>query len=386
MTILASYSEIALKSRYVRNTLEKQLAQQIQFSLKRDGFTGTEVTREYGRIYVEGAPPEAAETVSKVFGVVAAMPSTKTTIDLEDVVTTIVDEAKKTIKPGEGFAVRPKVVGNHPFNSRDVAIEAGSKVLEALKDKGVHVHLDAPDVTLYVEVRDKASYIYSQIVHGVKGLPYGSQGTAVSLFSGGIDSPTAMWLMMKRGVGVMPLFMDQRPYVGDSYVERAKKAFQAIARYAPVKKFHLYAAPMGPIMERIMESPEPRFTCVLCKRSMYRMAEFFAEDNKAEAIITGESLGQVASQTLNNMHVIDRVATMPVLRPLVGLDKVEIEDIARRVGTYSITARKVEGCKCVPDSPATRSRLNIITELEEKLDLVNLCKETAGKITVIDSA
>ena len=385
MTILVSYGEIALKGRYVRNRLEKQLAGQIKHQLKRAGYPEAEVTRRFGRIYVEGVPSEAASVVARVFGVVHAMPSTETSTEFESVVEAIVEESMRALEEEDGFAVRPKVVGSHPYGSRDISVEAGSRVLGAHEFK-VHVNLDEPDVTLYAEVRDKAAYIYTSMVPGVKGLPYGSQGKVVSLFSGGIDSPVAAWMMMKRGLDIHPLFMDQTPYVGPSYVERVKKAFKAVAEYVPMDGYNLLSAPMGSVMERILESPESRYTCIMCKRSMYRMAEVYAKKNSLKAIITGESLGQVASQTMANLYVLDAAVSIPVLRPLIGLDKVEIEDIARKIGTYEITARKVEGCTAVSPNPATRSKINVISRLEEELGLPSLCNEAAEAVTPLDTA
>jgi len=383
LTILGSYSEIALKSRFVRNQLEKSLAQDIINLLKKHGYENPTTSRRYGRIYVDGVPIEAVETVSKVFGVANAMPSTGTDYDFESVVTGIVEEAKRSLKDGESFAVRPKVVGDHEFNSRDLSYEAGSRVLDALKDRGIHVNLDNPDVTLYAEVRDKDAHVYSSVVRGVLGLPYGTQGKAISLFSGGIDSPVAAWMLMKRGVNVLPLFMDQRPFVGDSYVDRAIESFNLIASYVPRKTYKLYSAPMGDIMQRITETRELRFTCVMCKRSMYRVAQRFAEKHHAQAVITGESLGQVASQTLSNMFVLSSAIHLPILRPLVGLGKVEIEDIGRVIGSYEISATKTDGCKAVPEGPATRSKVEVIEELEAELDLVSLCNEAADNIQAI---
>lgn len=386
VTILVSYSEIALKSRYVRNNLEKSLAQDIVNILRKNGYDDAEAFRRYGRIYIEGVPNEASNIVSKVFGVANVMPSTKVETSYEAVLNEIAEEGKRTMKEGDGFAVRPKVVGDHKFTSRDLSYEGGSRVMSALKDRNIHVDLTNPDVTLYAEVRDNEAFIYSQVIRGVLGLPYGTQGKAVSLFSGGIDSPVAAWLMMKRGVGVLPLFMDQRPFVGDSYVERAITTFKHIASMVPRTNYKLYAAPMGEIMERIMETRELKFTCVMCKRSMYRLAEEFSKRHKAQAVITGESMGQVASQTLSNMYVLSNSINMPILRPIVGLDKVEIEDIARKIGTYGLTAKSTEGCKCVPEGPATRSRVEVIEDLEAELGLVALCNEVAHKIEVIAEA
>jgi thiamine biosynthesis protein ThiI len=380
MPILVAYNEIALKSKYVRATLERRLAAQIEFVLRREGYNEVRARRQFGRIIVSGAPTEAAKVVANIFGVVHAIPAEESSSEINDVVALAVKVAGTALKPGSTFAVRSKVVGNQSYGSHDLAIKAGAAINEAQKETGVKVNLTSPDITIGIEVRDKDAYAYSGKIDGVGGLPYGSQGRAVSLFSGGIDSPVATWLIMKRGVETLPLFMDQTPYVGESYLVRVKETFTWMSKYAPAEGFALYSAPMVPVMERILDSPEPRFTCVLCKRSMYRIAEEFCRQKRAKAIVTGESMGQVASQTLDNLFVLDSAVSIPVLRPLIGLDKVEIEDRARIIGTYSLTAHRVEGCKVVPSTPATTSRVEKIEKIEAYLGLVDLCGEVAKKI------
>ena len=380
-TILVAYNEIALKSRPVRSTLERRLATQIRNKLTRKGHAGVEVKRRFGRLYVEGITASEAGPIAGVFGVANVMPSMRTESDLQSVLGLTVEIAKERIGKGQSFAVRPKVVGQHPYSSRDLAVEAGSAVLEALSGNGVHVDLSEPDVTLHIEVRDRDAFVYTEVLKGVGGLPYGSQGKLVSLFSGGIDSPVSTWFMMKRGAEVLPLFMDQRPWVGESYIERAERACRKIAEHVPEAGFGLHTTPMGEVMSRIMEASEPKLRCVLCKRCMYRIATSFAEEQKALGIVTGESLGQVASQTLDNLFVLDSATSIPVLRPNIGLDKVEIEGIAKRVGTYDITAHRVEGCTVVPDKVTTKARIDQVLELEEELDLVDLCSEAARGIT-----
>lgn len=384
LTVLVAYSEIALKGNYIRRRLESTLVEQIRFQLKRNGYEDFNVTRKFGRIFIDGISNEAAVIVSRLFGVANAMPAIRTDTSKKSVIETLIKISKQSLKEGDSFAVRPKVVGDHPFGSRELSIDGGSAVLDAFPQNDIKVNLTNPDITFYIEVRDTNAYLYTDIVPGVLGLPYSTQGKAVGLFSGGIDSPVAIWLMMKRGVAVLPLFMDQRPYVGTSYIERAKESFKIIKQYVPVPVYGLYSAPMGSIMKRLMESEDLRYTCILCKRSMYRIAEFFAKKKRALSIITGESLGQVASQTLSNIYTIDRSATIPVLRPNIGMDKIEIEKIARSIGTYDITAKKVEGCQCVPHKPATRSKLEVIETIEKDLDLLALCRETADKIEKID--
>ena len=378
-TVLVAYGEISLKSPPVRRRLERILARQIASMLRRRGLGEHRVYGGYGRLYVEDAGREEAEAVAEVFGVVSAMPAYKTSAELESIIDLAVKVAEERIEDGASFAVRPKVVGEHPYTSSDVAIKVGDAVLQRLSHRGVHVNLDNPTVTLYIEVRDGDAYIYTEVIEGFGGLPYGTQGRLVSLLSGGIDSPVAMWMMMKRGVEVYPLFMDQRPYVGEDYVERVKDAFRVLSRYIP-EDSELYAAPFGEVMKRIVESPIPRLRCLLCKRSMYRVASAFAEAIGARGLITGESLGQVASQTLDNLYILDEASSLPVLRPLIGLDKVEIEHIAMRIGTYEVTAKAVHGCTVVPDKPATKAKLEVVRELEEELGLPELCSKVAEEI------
>jgi len=380
LAILAAYNEIALKSRYVRSSLERTLAAHIEAKLQKNGYTEARVERKFGRLVVRGAPEEAASLVSDVFGVVFVLPAVETDSEINSVVKLATRVAEEAIHGGESFAVRSKVVGDLPYGSRDLAVKAGAAILEALKGKNVRVNLSKPDVTIGVEVRDGEAFVYTKTVQGVGGVPYGTQGHMVSLFSGGIDSPVATWLMMKRGVAVYPLFMDQTPFVGESYLRRAEEAHEALGRYASVGAFDLYVAPMGDVMAHILKSREPRFTCILCKRAMYKIAQRFAAYKRAKGIITGESLGQVASQTTDNIFVLSNAVNIPLIRPLIGLDKVEIEVIARRIGTYGVTAHGVEGCKAVPTTPATRSRISVIEGLEEELDLTALCVDAAKKI------
>ena len=383
-TTLVAYNEIALKSKPVRRILERRLASQIEVILRRRGREGVEVKRRYGRLYVEGATAQDSASISKVFGVASVMPSRRTVSDQESVLKLTVSVASERIGDGQSFAVRPKVVGDHEYSSQDLAVEAGSAVNAALSGRGVHVNLSEPDVTLYIEVRDRDAFVYTDIIKGVGGLPYGSQGKLVALFSGGIDSPVAMWMMMKRGTETLPLFMDQRPHVGDNYVDRSLLACKTLSEYVPSAKFGLYSAPMGDIMGRILETSKPFLRCVLCKRSMYRIASAFAEKHGAKGIVTGESLGQVASQTLENLFVLEEAVDFPVMRPTIGFDKLEIERKARDIGTYNVTAHTVEGCTVVPDRPTTRARIEEVHEAEKALGLIELCTDVVSRIEFIE--
>lgn len=378
-----AYGEIALKSRYVRNRLERVLSEQIRLILKKNGYERFKVSRRFGRIYVDEVDNEAALIISRVFGVVSSMPAYEACPNLDSIIRTLLERAEIVLREKDTFAVRPRLIGEHNFSRRDLAVHGGSAILEAFTEKKISVNLDEPDKTFYIEVRDNRAFIYTNIIQGVAGLPYGTQGRVVSLFSGGIDSPVATWMLMKRGVEILPLFMDQVPYVGQDYVERAKQAFNHLKDYVPDESFSLYVANISDIMKKILECEEPRYRCIICKRSMYKIAEFFAIDKQAKGIVTGESLGQVASQTLDNLYVLNEVASIPVFRPIIGLDKVEIEHVAQRIGTYKLTAKSVSGCTVVPETPATKSSVKKIKELEKKLKMDHLCKNIAETISRI---
>ncbi|MFH0897911.1 MAG: tRNA uracil 4-sulfurtransferase ThiI [Candidatus Bathyarchaeota archaeon] len=380
--ILITYSEIGLKSAPVRKVLEHQLVRQIATSLKLEGFADFKVRRLQGRLIVEGrCPEEIAETAAKVFGVASAIPAIKIASNMEAVVQTALEVAFQNIKDGQAFAVRARRTGEQPYTSRDIQVRAGEEILRCLKPKGVKVDLDNPDVTINVEARDGDAYIYHRVIEGPRGFPFGSQGRLISLFSGGIDSPAAAWLMMKRGANVKLLFIDQRPFVGDDYYLRALKVAERLRRYVPLKDYVMLVAPMGEIMYEITKNIPARFTCLVCKRMMYRIACGLAERMRLDGIVTGESLGQVASQTLANLKVLDEVATLPVYRPLIGFEKMEIVELAKLICTYEASISSIHGCSAVPARPATKAELEDILDGESCLPVNRLVSDALEKVS-----
>jgi len=379
---LITYSEIGLKSKPVRKTLEQQLARHIRTSLKREGNANVKIVRIQGRLIVEGGDTlTVAETASKVFGVTSAIPAVKVTSDMDAIAQTALDMALQSIKDDQSFAVRARRVGEQTYTSRDIEVKVGAEILKHLKTRGVKVDLEDPDITIYVEARDSDAYIYHRVIDGPNGLPFGSQGKLISLFSGGIDSPVAAWLMMKRGADVKLLFLDQRPFVGEDYCTKALKVTEKLRQYVPLKSYFLNVAPMGDIMDEIGKHVPPKFTCVVCKRMMYRIACGLAEKMGADGIVTGENLGQVASQTLANLRVLDDTSTLPVYRPLIGFEKMEIVALAKRIGTYEASISSVHGCSAVPSKPATKARIEDVLEAEKKIPMDKLVSEALEGIT-----
>jgi len=371
--VLVAYSEIALKSEPVRRRLERMLMDDIRFMVERRLSRRPLVSRSRGRIVVKGVDPEvAAVACSKTFGVVKSMPALETSTDLESMVERSLQVAERALEPGDRFAVRASRAGSHSYTSQDVERKVGGEILRRLSDRKLKVDLENPLKTIHVEAREKVAYVYDRVLRGVGGFPFGSQGRLVSLLSGGIDSPVAAWLMMRRGAAVVPLFMDQRPHVGDDYASRVESVAGRLREYVPRREFCLLAIEMGEIMSRIRERCPARLRCVVCKRMMVRIGCRVAMEERALGLVTGESLGQVASQTLFNLRLIDEVASFPVFRPLIGMEKEESVSLAREIGTYEVSTTRVHGCSVVPPRPATRARVEEVVEAESELGVESL--------------
>lgn len=383
--ILVSTSEIILKSRYVRGSLHRSLLRHLSWKLKRSGFDGFRVGIDLGRIVVSGLNDiRAVEACSAVFGVAAAMGAVQLPSEPPRLVKRVTEYAEKRISKGGRFAVRAHVVGSYPLSSRDLERQVGAAILASLGRDNVSVDLENPTKTIFVEVRDGKMYLYDRRIEGCGGLPYGSQGRLVGLLSGGIDSPAASWLMMKRGSHVIPVFMNMAPYTGTDFEQKATDVARGLREFAPITRYRMIVVPFSKIMEAVSTVEKTRYGCVLCKRMMYRVACSIAQGQRASGIVTGESLGQVASQTLLNLLAIDEAARLPVFRPLIGLDKMEIQALAQRIGTYNISIRRVAGCPFAPARPATSASLQDIMAIERGLQIESLVQDALNSAKKID--
>lgn len=366
MMIIVRYAEIGTKSRRTRRRIEGRLVNNIKLAIGHG-----RVKRVYGRIFVDSDSLDEAEKIAKVFGVASTSLAIKTSSELENIIEKGVDHARKRIKENMSFAVRARRTGKQEYSSKDIAVKLGAEIREATK---AEVDLDNPDETIFVEVREGNAYVFDSVIQGVGGLPLGTQGRAIALISGGIDSPVAVWMMMKRGVDIVALFMDTRPLVDDRTSKRAFKTIKKLAEWknGPLKT---YTAPFGNVLLRLLKVEDYKLGCILCKRMMYRVAEVIAKKEGVKAIITGESLGQVASQTLDNLYVIDKVIQLPVFRPLLGMDKDEIIKIARKIGTYDISILPANCCLGPPLHPETKASLSRVEKAETSLDIEKFLEE-----------
>lgn len=355
---LVRYAEIFLKSDPVRRHWEQVLAQSI-----RDRMPGVAVRVERGRLWLTG--PVDPERLQTVFGVASFSEVVPCRLDELDraVLAYVVEHG---IGRASSFAVRVKRSGRHDFRSPEKAAALGGVVLEAYPH--LSVDLDDPAFELHVEIRDDRCYLYHGVIPGPGGLPMGVEGTLVALLSGGIDSPVAAYLMMKRGCRIVPLYVGLEPYLDGDSLFRTREVLEVLRRYDPELELRVRTDGYLARAKGLMRQSDQRLTCVVCKRRMYRLAEELAEEVGALGIVTGESLGQVASQTLDNLYVLDEAARLPVYRPLIGLDKDEIIRIARRIGTFRPSTTPGAGCGAVPRVAATKAGLDEVKALEARVD------------------
>lgn len=366
--VLVRYDEIGLKSKKVRIRFEQILIKNIKSMLNTDRISYSAISREMGRIFIHSDDPGAVNSVTKVFGVVSASPvyiCEPTPASAGELCAVI---AEGIIKEGQSFAIRPRRTGNHDFTSRDVGIACGDAVLEKF-DKKIRVDLSKPDVEIFAEVRQDKGYVFIGSVKGVGGLPMGTQGKMIALISGGIDSPVAAWMMMKRGCEIVPLYLNNEPFSDESTRERAMKCIEVLQKWSPQKKFTIYEAPHGENLLAFLNNCDNRLNCVMCRRMMYRIAGEVMKIEGAHGIITGSSLGQVASQTSQNMLAEMYGIEYPIYHPLIGLDKLEITDIARKIGTFEQSTKPATCCMAVPEYPSTAASIDEVMKAEALIDV-----------------
>ncbi|HCW04576.1 MAG TPA: tRNA 4-thiouridine(8) synthase ThiI [Clostridium sp.] len=370
-------SEIFLKG-LNRGSFENKLRSNIAAVLKGCKF---EFTTDQGRwfIYSEDLD-EVMSKVRKVFGVAEVCIVTEVEPSLEAI-------GAQAVKEAEEFGECTfKVVSNRanksfPLNSMELSREVGAEVLRNVKGLKVDVH--KPERVINVEVRERA-YVYSKRMKAVGGLPYGTNGSTVLMLSGGIDSPVAGYLMARRGVALSALYFHSHPYTS----ERAKEKVKDLARIlkAYTGKLTLYVAPFTDIQMAILDKcPENELTIIM-RRFMMRLACRVAEKYNVNSVTTGESIGQVASQTMEGLVVSTDVADRPVFRPLVAMDKTDIMDIAREIGSYETSILPYEDCCTifVPKHPKTKPRVDIIRKSESVLDIDRLVDEAMDKLEIYE--
>ena len=369
---LIKYAEIAIKGKN-RYMFEDALVKQIRIALSRvEG--EFEVVREQGRIYIycpeQYDYDEAVDALKRVFGIVYICP---VMIFEEQGLERLCEDVVSYMK-----AVHPDYCGTfkvwtrradktYPIGSMEVSAEAGGAVLEAFPDARVDVH--HPELNLSIEIRSRI-YIYSQDIRGAGGMPVGTNGKAMLLLSGGIDSPVAGYMIAKRGVKLEAVYFHAPPYTSERAKQKVVDLAAQVAKYSgPIR---LHVVNFTDIQLAIYEKcPHDELTIIM-RRYMMRIAQILAQKGKCQGLVTGESLGQVASQTIQSLAVTNAVCTLPVFRPLIGFDKQEIVETANKIGTFETSILPYEDCCTifVAKHPVTKPVLHIIEKSEKKLDEV----------------
>ncbi len=360
-TLVRFGGEIFIKSRRTRSMFLARLRGNVQDALS-GGAPPAGLELGWDRLYVHTSGDGSPIELGRVFGISsysridAVVPASMDAI-LEAGTAAFTDRVRNRT-----FAVRARRAGRHPFSSHDIQVELGA----ALLGVSAGVSLDAPEAEVHVEVRDERAYLFSTREPGAGGLPLGVEGRAVTLLSGGYDSAVAAWLMLKRGVSQDYVFCNLG---GDAYERAVVQVGKLLAddwSYGTRPRLHVvdFAEPLRELRSRTKE----RYWQVVLKRLMYRAASIVGAELSAEAIITGEAVGQVSSQTLSNLRAIEPAADLPVFRPLIGFDKDEIIDRAKAIGTAGLSEQVKEYCAIAPGRPVTSARVEAVEREEAGID------------------
>ena len=386
---LIKYGEIGIKGKN-RHLFEDALVHQIKYALKpvEGEFL---ITKEQGRIYIEALGnydyEEVIESLQCVFGIVGICPVVLTEDKgfeqlVEDIISYLdshYTDKNKTFKVNTRRARK-----NYPLSSMEINAVLGEKILEAFPEMKVDVH--NPDIMIHIEIRKKIN-IYSDIIPGLGGMPVGTNGKAMLLVSGGIDSPVAGYLIAKRGVKIDAVYFHAPPYTSERAKQKVVDLAKIVAKYSgPI---YLKVINFTDIQMYIYEKCPHEELTIIMRRYMMRIAEYFAKETNSLGLVTGESIGQVASQTMQSLAATNEVCELPVYRPLIGFDKQEIIAVSEKIGTYETSILPYEDCCTifVAKHPVTKPNLKIIkrseTHLEEKIEeMVKTAIDTAETIVV----
>ncbi len=384
--ILIRYEEIFLKG-LNKNIFENRLVDNIKRKLSNMG--SIRVRKSQSRIYVESGNSdfdveEAIIRLRKIFGIASVSPVVKVPSDYEVIKDTAIKVVGDLLEKNsyETFKVEARRGDkNFPLNSPQICAEIGAHVLRNFPRLKVNVH--DPDFILYIEVREE-TYLYSQIIPGARGLPTGTGGRATLLLSGGIDSPVAGWMIAKRGVDMEAVYFHSYPYTSDRARDKVIKLAEKISEWSMGIRLHI--VPFTEIQLEINQKCPHEYLTIIMRRYMMKIAQRIAEKNGSLALVTGEAIGQVASQTMESMLVTNHAVSLPVYRPLIGMDKNEVIEIARKIDTFDTSILPYEDCCTVfvAKHPVTKPSLSKTLEYEKVLDEERLINEALSNTETLN--
>ena len=374
--LLCKYGEIVLKGAN-RRYFEDSLCKTLRFRAKH--FGNFKIDRSQSTLIIEPLDEFADidgmfESASKVFGIVGISRCAVCEKSMDAIEKTVKEYIPPFLEGKKTFKVEAKRSDKRfPLDSMQICAEAGGYVLESVR--GIRVDVHNPDIVVHVEIREFAAYIHAGQFKGAGGMPVGTNGKALLLLSGGIDSPVAGYMIAKRGVLLEAVHFESFPYTSELAREKVFQLAREVAQYAG--SFNVHVVSLTHIQEELVKACEEDYFTLLLRRYMMAIADRLAQKLECGGLITGESLGQVASQTMQAIGVTDPLATRPVFRPCIGMDKEEIIQVARKIGTFETSIQPYEDCCTVftPKHPRTRPELAKVLEQEQKLDFEALVQE-----------
>lgn len=381
--IMVRYGELSTKGKNKKDFI-KQLGQNVRKALSE--FDGLEVRAQHDRLHVTLNGADSAAVMNRlkgVFGIENFSPSVKVEKDIEAIKSTAIAMVKEAFKPGMTFKINTRRQDKEfTYDTYQMNGILGDAVLEAVP--GLTVQMKHPDLELRVEVRMNGVFLSGETIHGAGGLPVGTGGKAVMMLSGGIDSPVASYYALRRGVKIDMVHFFSPPYTSEQALAKAKELTARLAGYSGGIQF--IQVPFTKIQETIKEKVPEGYLMTVQRRLMLRLTAAIAEKRHAKGIFNGESLGQVASQTLESMAAINDVTSMPILRPLLSMDKTEIIKVAEDIDTYDLSILPYEDCCTIftPPAPKTHPDLEKSRKYEGYIDVEGLMKEALDGITITE--
>lgn len=380
--ILIRYGEIALKGKN-RSLFEDKLVRNIKSVLK--DLTDLKVSKTFGRIYIElnGVEWEVVNIrLQNVVGIVSYSPVNKTDLDLENIKKVALDSLLSVEELPKTFKVNVKrAKKDYYITSPQITTELGGHILR--NTDGITVDVHNPEIVVNVEVRNEGAFIYTKIFKGIGGLPGGMSGRGIILLSGGIDSPVATFLAMKRGLTMEGIHFHTHPITSKDALDKVINLAKLIANFSG--EFTVHFVPFLEVQSEIRKFAPESYNITIMRRMFIRIAEQIAKNRRALTLVTGESLGQVASQTLESMYTINNVATLPIIRPLITMDKTEIIEVAKKIRTFEESIRPFDDCCSlfVPQNPATKPKNEIAEKAEKYMAIEDLIDEAIENTKVI---
>ena len=377
--IMVRFGELSTKGKN-KSDFIKVLAKNIRGALS--DFNGIEVITRFDHIYVklnENNPVRIIEALQDVSGIQGLSLVLKTNEDIENLRKVCLELVKQ--EEGKTFKVHAKRANKkYPIISDQINREIAKVILQ---NTNLKVDVHNPDILVSIEIREEGAYVFTHTYKGAGGYPLGVGGKIMHMLSGGIDSPVAAYLLMKRGIKIECIHFASPPYTNAGVIEKLKDLLGKLNKYQP--EIRLNIIPFTKLQEEIYKQSDESYAITLMRRMMFRLADRLAKRRKCMAISSGESVGQVASQTLESMNVINAVSNMPVLRPVVTYDKTEIIDMAKKIDTYDISIRPFEDCCTIfaPKNPKTKPSLEKVLEYEAKWDYETMIDEALKGVEVI---